>query len=299
MITDVLKTALVAVLCCLSSALPAQMQLKGVDHTHGAPEIRQGLPSGSLCGDPLACNYEPGADGFGSVCNYPDGCTDAKAINYSPCSMCTGNCLYQDDCLRLTTQSGNRVLGFNGNYAPSSWVLYDLEGGTGDAQPNRLTIVGADEMGMLTSFTTTTPHTGTFSFVWIYNAGYPLTDVVFMRNGVWEYLTDYTATNGIEGMVTFQASAGDEIGFGIQGTTGNTGVLTVQTFLHPGTSSCAAGCTYEEASNYDPNAAVDNGTCTDFDEDQQNECPTDLDGNGEIGSGDLLALLGAFGSACP
>jgi hypothetical protein len=63
--------------------------------------------------------------------------------------------------------------------------------------------------------------------------------------------------------------------------------------------SCATtlveGCTYSAASNFNAAANVENGTCT-FD--AVNPCPADLDGNGAIGTPDLLAFLAAFGVAC-
>lgn len=63
--------------------------------------------------------------------------------------------------------------------------------------------------------------------------------------------------------------------------------------------SCATtlveGCTYSAASNFNAAANVENGTCT-FD--AVNPCPADLDGNGAIGTPDLLAFLAAFGVEC-
>ena len=54
------------------------------------------------------------------------------------------------------------------------------------------------------------------------------------------------------------------------------------------------GCMYQGATNYLPEATVDDGTCTFPD----NSCPTDLDGDGSTGSGDLLAVLAEFGTSC-
>lgn len=60
-------------------------------------------------------------------------------------------------------------------------------------------------------------------------------------------------------------------------------------------ASCQ-GCTYEGASNYDPAAGVDDGSCTFAD--AADACPSDLNADGTVGSGDLLMLLGDFGSDC-
>ena len=56
------------------------------------------------------------------------------------------------------------------------------------------------------------------------------------------------------------------------------------------------GCIYPEAINYDASASLDDGTCT-FD--LVTFCMFDANGDGYVGSGDLLEFLGAFGDACP
>lgn len=52
------------------------------------------------------------------------------------------------------------------------------------------------------------------------------------------------------------------------------------------------GCTYLSASNYNPAANSDDGSC-DF------SCPEDLTGDGVVATGDLLQFLTLFGSLCP
>ena len=81
-----------------------------------------------------------------------------------------------------------------------------------------------------------------------------------------------------------------------------------------------AGCTYPNATNFLVYATVDNGSCTYegcMDPEANNyqmfaltddgscvyepcsaECPSDLDEDGAVGTGDLLALLGSFGMIC-
>ena len=54
------------------------------------------------------------------------------------------------------------------------------------------------------------------------------------------------------------------------------------------------GCAYPDAMNFDPFATADNGSCAYT----SNPCPTDLDGNGSVGSPDLLIFLIAFGTYC-
>jgi hypothetical protein len=55
------------------------------------------------------------------------------------------------------------------------------------------------------------------------------------------------------------------------------------------------GCTYPDASNYLDIATNDDGSCT-FD--IANPCPTDLNGDGQTTTSDLLIFLGAFGTDC-
>lgn len=55
------------------------------------------------------------------------------------------------------------------------------------------------------------------------------------------------------------------------------------------------GCIYDAASNYNPIANVDDNSC-EFTE--TNDCAADLDGDGSVTTGDLLAFLATFGLTC-
>jgi hypothetical protein len=57
------------------------------------------------------------------------------------------------------------------------------------------------------------------------------------------------------------------------------------------------GCTYPDADNYNAAAVVDDGSCV-FPA-GPSSCPEDIDGTGQVNTGDLLQLLGAFGTLCP
>ena len=59
-----------------------------------------------------------------------------------------------------------------------------------------------------------------------------------------------------------------------------------------------SGCTYPSALNYDENANCEDGTCTFFDGPPNDTCPFDTDGNGIIGSADLIVLLSLFETTC-
>ena len=57
------------------------------------------------------------------------------------------------------------------------------------------------------------------------------------------------------------------------------------------------GCIYETADNYDPAANTDDGSC--IAPSGNVDCPEDLDGDGSVGTTDLLTVLAAFGADCP
>jgi hypothetical protein len=56
-----------------------------------------------------------------------------------------------------------------------------------------------------------------------------------------------------------------------------------------------AGCTYVDATNYNSQANVEDGSCT-FE--LGSSCPGDLNDDGAIGTNDLLAFLASFGTIC-
>jgi hypothetical protein len=60
-------------------------------------------------------------------------------------------------------------------------------------------------------------------------------------------------------------------------------------------TSITSGCTYADAENFDAAANVDDGSCV-F---GASSCGGDLNGDGAIGTPDLLAFLSTFGTPCP
>lgn len=54
------------------------------------------------------------------------------------------------------------------------------------------------------------------------------------------------------------------------------------------------GCTYANASNYNSEAIVDDGSCVFV-----SSCPADINLDGSVNSGDLLDFLGSYGTTCP
>ena len=64
----------------------------------------------------------------------------------------------------------------------------------------------------------------------------------------------------------------------------NNGVCDLDELAQSGASACGDGTVWDE----------DSQTCVAF-----NDCPSDLDGNGDVGVSDLLILLSDFGLVCP
>ena len=67
-----------------------------------------------------------------------------------------------------------------------------------------------------------------------------------------------------------------------------------------GSCDSVLGCTYEDAENYDNTATSDDGTCI-FDGSNGTEGPCfyDFDESGNVGATDLLLFLEAYGISCP
>ena len=55
------------------------------------------------------------------------------------------------------------------------------------------------------------------------------------------------------------------------------------------------GCLYPDAFNFNPEALFDDGSC-EFP--SWGPCPGDVDGDGSISVGDILSILGVFGTVC-
>ena len=76
-------------------------------------------------------------------------------------------------------------------------------------------------------------------------------------------------------------------------------VLADSTSGCTGVTNEIVGCTYSFAENYNPLATVDDGSCI-LDDPGNSSCELVYDGNGDgsVGSGDLLGLLTEFGADC-
>jgi hypothetical protein len=76
--------------------------------------------------------------------------------------------------------------------------------------------------------------------------------------------------------------------------------LNYLAFASDDDGSCLfAGCTDEDAGNFNSLATIDDGSCCDdCDANTDSNCAADNDGDGVVTVSDLLILLGEFGTAC-
>jgi len=220
------------------------------------------------CGDENADNYNVNATDPGP-CNY-NGCTDSAAVNYDEGSNTDdGSCQYE---IVFRVNASNMTV--DGGVA--------VEGSFG-ASASAMTLMGYGVWE-----TTLVLGDGSYTFNYL--------------NG--------TMSESISGDCDAQRAltvAGapmtlDAVCFGDCGLcAGCTDPFSAEynPFAGSDDGSCAtmivAGCTYADADNYNPGANLDDGSC---EVSGTSDCVTDLDGDGATAVGDLLLLLGSFGSAC-
>jgi acetyl esterase/lipase len=220
------------------------------------------------CGDENADNYNVNATDPGP-CNY-NGCTDSAAVNYDEGSNTDdGSCQYE---IVFRVNASNVTV--DGGVA--------VEGSFG-ASASAMTLMGYGVWE-----TTLVLGDGSYTFNYL--------------NG--------TMSESISGDCDAQRAltvAGapmtlDAVCYGDCGLcAGCTDPFSAEynPFAGSDDGSCAtmivAGCTYADADNYNPGANLDDGSC---EVSGTSDCVTDLDGDGATAVGDLLLLLGSFGSAC-
>lgn len=258
----------------------------------GSPDLQYFRVGGALCPgcmDPAACNFIPGALDDDGSCSYP-GCIDLNACNYNPTAGCDdGSCTYpgctdpaacnylsgagcdSGSCVYNNSSCGNDChddLGvgsdFTGNYQPADWTQ---SFGAGDGlishETGSLRIVGGNNgFASNTEAFLTVNLSGTFTFDWFYwTADGPEFDPAYYINGVIHPLTDDFGTFFQSGSVTFDANAGDLIGFGVTTTDGifGEGHLMITNFTFPAE---ICGCMDQLACNFNPVAEFDDATCS-------------------------------------
>lgn len=238
---------------------------------------------GAVCGcnDPTACNFDAAATVFDNSCEYETcaGCMDDSACNYDPeATFDDGTYCCFDTCLGLILTDSD----FDG-WEGTIWSVYQTDG--------TLIESGTVETGGLLETTVCLLDGGCYYFS--VTGGTDINDVGWALIGADAVEGNANGTGGVD---LFYFAVGNGVCTTCQepvacnyDPTGFFADCTLCEF-----SSCT-GCTYATASNYDPSATIDDGTCEVSGEDP---CPEDLDGDGTIGTGDLLQFLGAFGTPC-
>ena len=264
------------------------------------------------CGDPTACGFTDFCD-LSVACDYTDtdgdsvldcqevvGCQDESADNYDENATDAGDCNY-NGCLDPDAQ----------NYEPGANV---------DDGSCTYLVSFRVNMSNETVSTAGVHIAGSFQG-WDPGA----TDVPYVGYGVYEVVIQLQ-----QGTYEYKFINGDAWGMdesvGDCGNGGNRVITVSSNMLTSGAcfNSCdqcpgcadptyaeynpfsasaegycltpmSMGCTYEDADNYDPSATTDDGSC-EFG--SGGSCPGDLNGDGQVGTPDLLQFLSAFGTGC-
>jgi hypothetical protein len=236
-------------------------------------------PSGgcvSGCMDIEACNYASDANFDDDTCDFDScqGCTDSTACNYdSTATIDDASCSYPIP-----------TTGFSGDYAEANWTFSSVTDGSASFTASSLHIIGGNAggyftdpsdrgqnsfggAGTLTQVTILATETGTYTFDWDYSTEdfAPVVDMAYYINGDRVDITEPDGETTGSGSVSFDAEAGDLIGFGIDSTDDccGAGEITITEFIVPG-GDCNGGCMDISACNYSSEANFDDESC-DFD----------------------------------
>jgi hypothetical protein len=225
------------------------------------------------------------------------GCTDSEACNYDADALCDdGSCCY-DHCVEMVVtdtygDGWNYAMMTLTNQATGSAIQLTMEAGSIDTLHLCLESgcydvsvsegVYPDEVG----WTLSNNGSGTFG-------GAPYSGYFML--GVSFGCTDSLACN-------FDASATCD-----DNTCEYPGCTDPHACNYDECTSCGdmslceyacLGCTYASATNYSPNATMDDGSCLFEVPPPPAGCQADLDGDGQVGVNDLLLVLADFGDSC-
>ena len=283
------------------------------------PEIALG------CTDSTACNYDAEAEANDGSCEYPAefydcdgncvndtdgdgvcdelevaGCTDSGADNYNPSATdddgsCEfGGCTFPTACNydpNANTDDGSCVF-------PETF--YDCDGNClqdddGDGICNQLEVPGCTDSEAQNFDADATDDDGSCEYPGCtnpnadnYDAGANVDDGSCIAGGcAYPNASNYDpAATYDDGSCSFDGCTDESASNYCPLALNDDGSCTYEVL----------GCTYPEASNYNAEATSDDGSCELV---ADNSCPFDVDGNGLVGSGDLLEFLAAYSYPCP
>ena len=268
------------------------------------------------CTDLNACNFSPGATEDDGTCDYSCfGCTDPEALNWDEAATVDdGSCTYfETSCAFIGSEEW---AGLGAGLFAEVEVLTHEFGVFGDGA----LVLSLPEV-------MEEPATGNAFAVMAWNDltvsglpnGFTLSNAPTSMDPGTQVCLTYSGTPVEEGM--FDVLVSGELVLSVFGQPYPVGPYssTVPMLITPNVSGIV-GCTYPNATNYLSYATIESGTCT-FEgcmdpeannfqtfalsdngscvyESCSDECPSDLDGDGAVGTGDLLALLSSFGLIC-
>jgi len=235
------------------------------------------------CADETACNYNGPVDfADNSLCDYSClGCTNSDAVNYNPfASVDDGSC-----CFGAFIEF-NMFDSFGDGWNGATYSFYTADG-TLVAEGG---LASNENDGEFDTDEICLDAAGCYTLI-VTNGSFP-SEVSWTISGA-----AFNNTSGGPGTYS--------VGVGVACTEGCT-LPIAPNYVSPDSvdisndelcdfSAVVMGCTYPDASNYLDTATNDDGSCT-FD--IANPCPTDLNGDGQTTTSDLLIFLGAFGTDC-
>jgi hypothetical protein len=277
------------------------------------------------CTDLTACNYDDSAEADDGSCIYPEqyyncnfscvndtdgdgvcdelevpGCTDNSASNYNPeATDEDGSCQYPG-CTNPEACNFDDEANVDDGSCELPELYYDCNGdclndADGDGICDELEIPGCTDEGATNYNPSATDDDGSCAFTGCtnpdadnYDPGANEYDGSCIVGGCsYANASNYDpATTYEDGSCTFLGCMDSE-------------ATNFESFATEDDGSCifeTPGCTYVDAENYDPAATEDDGSCVL--PSGPGDCPFDSDGNGSVGSADLLDFLAQYGSPC-
>lgn len=268
------------------------------------------------CTDSDACNFNPAATEDDGSCDYSCfGCTDPEAVNWNAtATVDDGSCAYFETSCEFIGSEGWADLGA-GLFAEAEVLTHEFG------------VVGNGSLVLSLPEVMEEPATGNAFAVMAWNdftvSGLPnglvMSEVPSNMDPGTQVCLTYSGTPLEEGM--FDVLVAGELILSVFGQPYPVGSFSsvVPMLITPNVSGIV-GCTYPNATNYLSYATIESGTCTFegcMDPEANNfqifaltddgsceyeactsACPSDVDSDGAVGTGDLLSLLSSFGLVC-
>lgn len=267
------------------------------------------------CTDEGACNFNSAATEDDGSCDYSClGCTDSDAVNWEEgATIDDGSCVFfETTCDYIGSESWDSLGA--GLFSDSALWHVVGEESFGNWVLSMPTVVEEPSSGSLFAVEAWTELTISGMPNGLQASGLPS-----MLSGGEQVCLGYAGIPTLAG--TYAVEVSGNLTVDLFGSPVETGVFGVQAtidilpnpnpvfgctysnaanflpFANEDDGSCQfPGCTSETATNYQSLATVDDGSCEY--EDCTSACPSDIDSDGVVGTGDLLSFLSSFGLEC-